>query len=163
LKLRKRAERKAATGDSKAVRDLAIVRTLHDLAMQVAELVALDVGDLDLRRGTLVIGKRRTLATLPDPTRAALSAWMKKRRRSKPGPLFTRLDTARLKGKHTRLTSTGVSLACRELGATPRAIRHEAIARALALTGGDVEAVRLFSRLADGGAVMRHAPGRPGR
>jgi integrase len=56
----------AETGRSMAVRDLAIIRLLHDLGLRLGELVALDVADVDLDAGTVaVIGndRRRYLAS----------------------------------------------------------------------------------------------------
>jgi integrase/recombinase XerC len=153
-----RAKADAESGSPKAVRDLAIVRLLHDLALRRGELVALDLADLDLDGGTVaVVGKGRTdatLLTLPNPTRHALADWTA-RRGDDPGPLFVRLDRAAR--APTRLTGTGVFLIVRDLGlevglarpTRPHALRHEAITRALDATNGDVRTVQRFSRHAD--------------
>lgn len=145
---------------AKAVRDLALVRLLHDLALRRSEVVALDVASIDLEAGTVdVIGKGKTQAlrmTLPDPTRDALAAWLDIRG-ADPGPLFVRLDRARDTGELERLTDTAVYQIVRALGTTaglsrptrPHALRHQAITRALDATGGDVRTVQRFSRHAD--------------
>ncbi len=156
-----RAKADAETGRPKAVRDLAVVRLLHDLALRRGELVALDLADADLDGGTVaVVGKGRTDAvrlTLPDPTRHALADWTAARGPD-PGPLFVRLDRAAGRaGGPGRLTGTAVFLIVRDLGrrvglarpTRPHGLRHEAITRALDATGGDVRTVQRFSRHAD--------------
>ncbi len=111
------AKHDVETGRSKAVRDLAIIRLLHDLGLRRGELVALDLADVDLEAGTVaVVGKGRTEAlrsTLPDPTRDALAHWMATRGLD-AGPLFIRLDRAA--DGPGRLTDTAVFLVVRDLG-----------------------------------------------
>jgi integrase/recombinase XerC len=155
------AKREAETCRPKAVRDLAVIRLLHDLALRRGELVALDLADADLEGGTVaVVGKGRTEAvrlTLPDPTRYALADWIAVRDPG-PGPLFVRLDRAAGRaGGAGRLTDTAVFLIVRDLGrkaglsrpTRPHGLRHEAITRALDVTNGDVRTVQRFSRHAD--------------
>jgi integrase/recombinase XerC len=83
--------------DAKGRRDQAIVRLLHDLALRRAEVVALDVDDVDLAAGLIsVVGKGKAEAekhTLPRPTAVALAAWMEARG-TEPGPLFVNFDRA---------------------------------------------------------------------
>ncbi len=156
-----RAKADAGGGPPKAVRDLAVVRLLHDLALRRGELVALDLADADLDGGTIaVVGKGRTdpvRLTLPDPTCDALADWTASRG-GEPGPLFVRLDRAAGRaGGDGRLTDTAVFLIVRDLGrkvglarpTRPHGLRHEAITRALDATGGDVRTVQRFSRHAD--------------
>jgi integrase/recombinase XerC len=152
------AKRAAASGRPKAVRDLAIIRLLHDLGLRRGELVALDLADVELEPASVaVVGKGKTDAsrlTLPDPTRDALTEWIG-RRGEEPGPLFIRLDRAA--SGPDRLTDTAVFLIVRDLGrkaglarpTRPHALRHEAITRALDRTNGDVRTVQRFSRHAD--------------
>ena len=128
----------AESGRPKALRDLAIIRTLHDLALRRGELVVLDLADLDVDAGTVaVVGKGRTESvplTLPDPTRDALAHWLDARG-LEPGPLFVRLDRAA--DGPDRLTDTAVFLVVRDLGrkaglkkpVRPHGLRHEAITR----------------------------------
>ena len=141
--------------DAKGLRDRALVRLMYDLALRRAEVVGLDVSDVDLEAGTvLVLGKGRTERTalrLPGPTREALRDWLAVRG-TEPGPLFVNFDRA---GKGRRLTGTSVYRLVRNLGASvgmtvrPHGLRHAAITEALELTGGDLRRVQRFSRHRD--------------
>jgi integrase/recombinase XerC len=141
--------------DAKAKRDRAVLRLLYDVALRRGEVVSLDVEDVDLEGGTLdVLGKGRTekvRLTLPEPTKAALHAWLKVRG-SEPGPLFENFDRAH---KGRRLTGTSVARLVRKLGEAaglkvrPHGLRHAAITEALDLTRGDVRKVQRFSRHRD--------------
>ena len=147
---------RAASTTPKGRRDLALIRLMHDLALRRAESVALDLADVDLIRGVvMVVGKGKTQKvpiTLPAPTRAALADWIAARGPD-PGPLFRRLDNG--SGPDGgRLTGRGVHKIVGELGrraklsrpVRPHGLRHQGITRALDATGGDVRAVRKFSR-----------------
>ncbi|HEV2692327.1 MAG TPA: tyrosine-type recombinase/integrase [Verrucomicrobiae bacterium] len=140
---------------SKTVRDTAILRLLYDLALRTGETVALNVEDVELERGMIhVLGKGRTdkqQLTLPEPTKAALDAWMKIRG-SEPGALFSNLDRAK---KGCRLTGVSVYRIIRALGekngikTRPHGIRHTAITEACkvaAENGIGLEEVLDFSR-----------------
>jgi integrase/recombinase XerC len=148
--------------DTKALRDRALLRLLYDLGLRRAEVVGLDVADVDLAAGTVaVLGKGRTQKvnlTLPPATRAALAAWLAVR--SVPsGPLFTSLDRA---SRGRRLSGMGVYLVVRQLGecvglrVRPHGLRHAAITRALDLTGGDIRSVQKFSRHKDVRLLQRY-------
>lgn len=141
--------------DGKALRDRALLRLLHDLALRRAEVCFLDLEDVDLDGGTIaILGKGRTQKerlTLPEPTKAALGAWISARG-PEPGPLFVNFDRA---GKGKRLTGTGLYLIVRTLGkkagltVRPHGLRHSGITEALDLTSGNVRAVQKFSRHRD--------------
>ena len=142
--------------DEKASRDRAILRLLYDAALRRGEVSSLDLEHVDLTRQELwVLGKgrqgERQRVTLPEETRDALAAWVK-RRGFEPGPLFTNLDHPTERG---RLSGTGIYLMVRELGARaglkvrPHGLRHAAITEALDLTGGNVREVSRFSRHKD--------------
>ena len=92
----------------KGLRDVALLRLLHDLGLRRSEAVRLDVEDVELQRNWIFIpGKERApreLVSLPKPTRAALAAWLEARG-SEPGPLFINSDRA---GKGHRLTGAAV-------------------------------------------------------
>lgn len=101
-----------------------------------------------------VLGKGRAARetrTLPVPTIVALRAWLELRG-AEPGPLFTNLDVAHVRG---RLSATSLYRRVFELGrrlgvrVRPHGLRHASITRALDLTGGDVRAVQKFSRHRD--------------
>src|SRR5262249_35191138 len=87
----------AGRRDTKAVRDRALLRLLYDLGLRRAEVVGLNVADVDLDGGTVaVLGKGRSqkvLLTLPAATRDALAAWLAVYGLTS-GPLFTPLDRA---------------------------------------------------------------------
>jgi integrase/recombinase XerC len=144
-----------ARTDGKALRDRAALRLLHDLALRRAEVVAMDLEDVNLEAGTVaILGKGRTqkeLLSLPEPTKATLSAWMGARG-TKPGPLFVNFDRA---GKGERLTGTGLYLVVRNLGkkagitVRPHGLRHAGITEALDLTNGNIRAVQRYSRHRD--------------
>lgn len=146
----------AQPGGSKALRDVAVLRLLHDVALRRGEVVGLDLAHYDPRRGTVaILGKGRTerqLVTLPPAARAAVEAWIAARG-SVAGPLFTSQDRAR-KGSG-RLTDSAVYRLVRDLGkkagikARPHGLRHSAITDALDRTNGNIRAVRKFSRHKD--------------
>lgn len=141
--------------DPKAVRDRAIIRLLHDMALRRGEIVTLDFDHLDLKAGTVAVrGKGREsqeLLTLPQETAATLRAWVALRG-SEPGPLFTNFDRA---GKGQRLAATSIYRMVRDLGiqagvkARPHGLRHSAITTVLDMNGGDVRAAQRFSRHLD--------------
>src|SRR3954471_10937640 len=65
----------------KGLRDVALLRLLHDLGLRRGEAVRLDVEDVDLPGNRiLILGRGRSQkkepVTLPEPTRAALAAWL---------------------------------------------------------------------------------------
>jgi integrase/recombinase XerC len=139
----------------KGLRDVALLHLLHDLGLRRSEAVRLDVEDVDLPGNRIsVLSRGRSLkqsVTLPEPTRAALAAWLEARG-SEPGPLFVNFDRA---GKGHRLTGTAVYYIVGRLGAKaghsvrPQELRHLAITTALDMTDGDVRAVAKFSRHQD--------------
>jgi integrase/recombinase XerC len=149
--------------DAKAIRDRAILRCLFDLGLRRAEVLHLDLQDLDRQAGTLsVLGKGRTqkeLLALPFETKAAIEAWLVIRGEG-AGPLFHSLDRAK-KG-NDRLTGAGLYDMVRKLGAKaglrvwPHGLRHAAITAALDLTGGNVRAVQKFSRHRDVRVIERY-------
>lgn len=143
----------------KAIRDVAILRLLYDLALRRGEVVSLDLADLDLEAGTVaVLGKGRSARvklTLPDPTRAALATWVLVRG-SEAGPLFPSFDRSRKSRTENRVTGRSVARLVAEVGTLaglgavrPHGLRHAAITEALSLTRGDVRAVQRFSRHRD--------------
>jgi integrase/recombinase XerC len=159
---RKLLEALAGRHDTKAVRDRALLRLLYDLGLRRAEVVGLDVEDVDLAAGTVaVLGKGRTQKvnlTLPPATREVLSAWLAVR--SVPsGPLFTTLHRA---SRGRRLSGMGLYLVVRRIGeraglrVRPHGLRHAAITRALDLTGGDIRSVQKFSRHKDVRLLQRY-------
>jgi integrase/recombinase XerC len=150
------AEKGAATGSPTGLRDLAIVRCLHDRGLRTIEVLRLDLADVDLEGKRLAVvgkGKReRSWLTINAPTAAAIAGWIRARGQAR-GPLFTRTDRG-AKGPAEGLTHAAVWRAVRRIGAAaglamparPHGLRHQATTRLLDLTGGDVRRVRRFTR-----------------
>ena len=93
--------RAVSRSGAKPVRDYAIVRLLHDLALRREEAVELDVSDVELADGTpsaiSILGKgraERERLTLAPRTALALGDWIRTRGPT-PGPLFGPLDRPR--------------------------------------------------------------------
>jgi integrase/recombinase XerC len=146
--------------DAKGKRDRAALRLLFDLGLRRAEVVALDVEDVDLLRSTVsIIGKghrEKTLLSLPAVTRNALAAWLEELG-SDTGAVFVHLSRS---SESARMRVQSLTRLVKDLGrgagvpVTPHGLRHAAITRLLSLTNGDVTAVREFSRHADVRTVM---------
>ncbi len=138
----------------KAARDTAILRLLHDLALQISSMVRLNAGDVDLAHNRIFVlvagNKQKFSKILPSKTAQALKIWLFHRGGLK-GPLFTNCDHA---GKGKRLTATSIYRVVRQLGrevgieTSPLGIRQTAIIKALgkARTSGiRLEDVAAFS------------------
>jgi len=164
--MRQRATERARSGEPVRVRDRAILRVAHDLALRVSEVTGLDLADVEEEGGgpssVWILGKGRTgkeRLTLAEPTAQALAAWIVVRGRE-PGPLFTRLDRALR--DFTRLTDRSVRrMVTREGKAAgvsrrvrPHGLRHHAITSALDRTKGNVAEVQRFSRHVDPRTLM---------
>jgi integrase/recombinase XerC len=142
----------------KAARDVAAIRLLHDTALRRGEVCLLDLTDVDLEAGRVMVlgkGKREKVPiTLPTATRAALAAWIALRG-PQAGPVFIGLDRATDKSTYRRLTGTGLWFIVRSIGHSagvktwPHALRHTGITTALDLAKGDLRAVQRFSRHSD--------------
>jgi len=142
--------------DAKGLRDTAILRLLHDVALRRGEVVSLDLEHYDAKRGAVaILGKGRTQReriTLPAGTRRALDAWVAARGKH-AGPLFHRLDQAG--AGCGRLTGAAVYQVVQALGADvgietrPHGLRHSAITAALDASNGNIRAVQKFSRHRD--------------
>lgn len=146
------AERKT----KKTIRDTAILRLLYDLALRTGEVLALDFADVELGQKVIhVLGKGRTSKqplTLPEPTKAALEAWVHIRG-DQPGPLFH--NYSRVKKRGERLTHASIYKLVRGLGernglkTRPHGLRHTAITeacKAAAANGIGLDEVLDFSR-----------------
>ena len=149
--------------DAKAQRDRAILRLLYDLGLRRAEVVHLDLEDVDLEAGTVdVLGKghrQKETLTLPAPTAEALGEWLKARGDA-AGTLFHNFDRA---GKGNRLTPRAINYLVTGLGrkvgvkVTPHGLRHTAITEAVKgaqANGIGLEEVLDFSRHADVKTLM---------
>lgn len=140
----------------KAARDAAILMLAFGLALRRAEIVALNIGDVEIGGSRLsIIGKGRAEAqflTLTPELKQALGGWLQYRRSSDPAaPLFIGLSRASKDGG--RLSGDGLYKLIRDdLGgmagvkARPHGLRHTSITVALDRVGGDFRKVRSFSR-----------------
>jgi integrase/recombinase XerC len=144
-----------------AVRDMALLRLLHDLGSRRGAAVGLDIKDIEMSDGRpaalwmLLKGKtsprRKELA--PE-TADALSAWIRIRG-SEPGPLFIPLDRP-LRAPYSRLTGRGVGIIVGRIGRRAgleravhsHGIRHEAITRLVEM-GVSIFDVQQFADHAD--------------
>ncbi len=139
---------KAAAGNRRATRDLAIARLLFNRALRKGEVTGLDLEHYDRTAGRLLIhGKGRgdrEWVTIPPQATAALESWLKVRG-TDPGPLFI--------GEHRNGGNDGHRLCDRQVnrifeayGIKPHGLRHSAITQALTITNGDTTRVMRFSR-----------------
>jgi integrase/recombinase XerC len=163
----------AASGrrDAKGIRDLAILRTMHDLALRAAEVLSLDLCHLDLAQRRLhVLGKgeaERLWLSLPLLTVDVVAAWIAARG-SEEGPLFTS-DWAGAGSTARRLSYSGLYRIIVDLAAgcqircTPHGLRHQATTAALDATGGDVLRVQRFTRHRCVETVLRYNDAREDR
>ena len=159
----------AAERTPSGLRNLALVRLLHDLGLRRNEAVSLNIADVDLdRSAVMVVGKGRLQAsrlTMPPHARKAVALWIASRGPGlAPGePLFTRLDQA-ASGGPRRLTGDGACYIIKALGrragikgpVRPHGLRHEAITSALDRTDGNVRKVAQFSRHRDIRTLMMY-------
>lgn len=150
-----RAMQDALAGSSiQNVRDRAMLALLYTMALRRAEVVGLDLEDVDLPGQRLwIMGKGRAqkeAVSIPPQTQQLLAEWLEVRG-SEDGPVFTSLDR-RLGGELKRITLNAVTRRVRQIGqqagvrVTPHGLRHAGITRALDLTGGDARRVRALSR-----------------
>ena len=149
----------------KSLRDLAILRLLYDLGLRRAEVVSIDIEDVNLESGEIwVKGKGRSAKEhfgLPGPTLKAIVEWLEAKGNS-TGPLFTNVDRAHKCG---RLSDSSVYRLVRALGervgvrARPHGIRHTSVTQALkfaAREGLDLSIVQAFSRHSDPRTLFRY-------
>lgn len=149
----------------KATRDAAIIRLAYGLGLRRGEIESLNVGHVDLARGTLlVLGKGRTERepmTIPSNTKQALEDWLAVRGdHDMASPLFIALD----RNTHDqRLSGSGIYHIVRDqLGAKsgvkarPHGLRHTGITSALDAFNGDYRKARAFSRHASLDTVRRY-------
>lgn len=127
-----------------SARNRAILGLLGQRGLRCAEVLGVRLEDVGADGALTILGKGRRepeVVTLASETSALVAAWIVERGRAL-GPLFD-LDPSTVR----RMVET----AGRRVGldVNPHALRHTAITRALTVTGGDVRAVRLFSRHAD--------------
>lgn len=145
-------------GTFKGKRDYAMLKLLWGNALRRAEVVAIDIEDINFSdRSLWILGKGRTEKVkvfMNKSTTAALKEWVDariNRDSSCNGPLFISIGG---RSRGNRLTDQSVyELVTRTSKAagtskviSPHQIRHSSITRALELTKGDVRKVQKLSR-----------------
>jgi len=151
-----------AMRDGAAVRDRAILRLLHDLALRRGAVAALDVSDLDLDAGRIAVLEKghaeKERRTLPPETADALRQWLDLRGTA-PGPLFLShengLPPHRLSGEavHDLVKRAGLRVGVQ--GQHPHGLRHRAITKALE-RGASIRAAQRFANHADPKTTMQY-------
>ena len=138
-------------GTRLGARDRAILETFYSSGLRVSELVGIDLNDLDLEAGMVVVrgkGKRERIAPLGSHALAALTRWIDKRgqtgeRRIRDraalflnhtGGRITTRSVARILAKH--LKRSGITTA-----ASPHTLRHS-FATHLLDRGADIRSVQ---------------------
>lgn len=149
------------------VRDIAVLRLLHDLGLRRNEVCTLDLEDYDRTRRTLAVRSKgfrsndREIVTVPQSTCDDLNKWIRIRSR-KPGPLF--LSSRGGGGEETghriddrsvyEITKRYSLLAGLDRVYSPHSLRHTAITTALDRTNGNIRLVQQFSRHSNPANVM---------
>lgn len=159
------ARRRKGSGLARArgLRDVAALRLTFDLALRRAELLALQLSDLDGDRLWLMRkGKREKIAkTLPAETLKALAAWLKARAVIARGHEFVFVSLSN-RALGQPLTADGwydiVGALGDEVGLRvhPHAIRHASITAAALATGGDMVATQEHSGHANIATARRY-------
>jgi site-specific recombinase XerD len=131
------------TGGAVALRDTALLELLYGSGLRVAEAAALDVDEVDLGRGRVVVwgkgGKQRTVP-LSDPAVAALRRWLADGR-------------AEMATEHTPAAAVFLNARGRRL--TPRDARRIVDRRSAAPTHPHALRHSFATHLLDGGADLR--------
>ena len=136
-----------AADDPQEHRDRALLEVLYSSGCRVAELVALDEVDLDLRQGLVRLqgkGKKERLGMLGRPAKEALERYLawKANSAADRGPLFLNQRGGRLTDRSVRrvldrcLRRAGIERAC-----TPHTLRHS-FATHLMRRGADLRTVQ---------------------
>ena len=144
-------DRAARLFDAKArskteLRDRAMVEVLYGCGVRLAELVGIDLKDVDLANGFATVtgkGNKTRIVPLGEPALEAIRAWLATRPGALPGaPLFTGRGEARISPRTVQLRLKRLSAA--ELGTDalhPHMLRHS-FASHLLESSGDLRAVQ---------------------
>jgi integrase/recombinase XerC len=112
-------------------RDRAILETLYSAGLRVSELCGLNLADMDLKDGILVVrgkGKKERLALLGEHAQAAMKLWLADRSELLAGVGNTLVEAVFLNKFGTRLTTRSVGRLLikylRKAGLDPRTTPH---------------------------------------
>ena len=136
-------------GDAKTpveLRDRAMLELLYGCGLRLAELVAIDVRDLDLSGGLVTVtgkGSKTRLVPLGGPAQDAIRAWLKTRPdAAADAPLFTGRGEARISSRSVQLRVKKLAVqASANDGVHPHMLRHS-FASHLLQSSGDLRAVQ---------------------
>ncbi|MCB9538969.1 MAG: tyrosine recombinase XerC [Myxococcales bacterium] len=141
----------APAGDGPiAVRDRALLELVYGAGLRVSEVVALDVGDVDLREGTVRVergkGGKTRVAPMGRHAVAAAQAWLARRPEltgpdPEPTPLFRNRFGRRLSARAVQRLVERCRPACAEAGATPHWLRHACATHMLG-SGADLRSIQ---------------------
>lgn len=137
--------RKASLGDTKFVRDHAIVEVLYGTGIRVSELCNLNVDDVDFDRRTMrVVGKGNKERTVPFgvPAREAMQAWLEVRHTvCRSDALFSGMRGGRLDPRQVRDVVNSATETSGTQVLSPHGLRHSAATHVLE-GGADLRAVQ---------------------
>ena len=135
----------ADTGDTIAIRNLAVIELLYGSALRVSEVVGLDLGDVDLERQTVRVtgkGSKQRVVPFGVPARRAVSGWLEARPPAESDAMFLNTRGGRV---NARSLYEVVASILAELPGTgpsgPHALRHTAATHLLD-GGADLRAVQ---------------------
>lgn len=145
----------AVEQDTKAIRDLGLVRLLFNQGLRCHEIVGADLMHFDRPRNRLsILGKQRSCREwigLSDKTVAALERWLTIRGQD-GGPLFPTMrrgpgGQTSLPKPFRRMDRNDIHrMLKRRYGLRPHGLRHAAITQALEASNGNLAMVQRFSR-----------------
>jgi integrase/recombinase XerC len=149
-----------------ALRDVALIRLMFDLALRRNECVVLDLEDVDLAgRRVWIVGKGKTekeARTLPEKTAAALAEWIEARApyaKAECPALFISLSGNscgnRISGRGVHWIVAGVGSDA-GIKTRPHGLRHASITAALDVNNGDVRAAQQHARHANPQTTMNY-------
>jgi integrase/recombinase XerC len=134
-----------------ATRDRAILETLYSAGVRVGELVGMNLADLDLADGVVVVrgkGKRERLALLGDAAKEAIAAWLADRQalteggKKEAGAVFLNKSGGRLTSRSVaRLLEKYLKIAGLDPRTSPHTLRHS-FATHLLDAGADIRGVQ---------------------
>ncbi len=132
-------------------RDRALLETLYSAGLRVSELVGLNVADVDLADGVVVVrgkGKKERLALLGDPAKEAIRRWLADRskmlalRKKDTAAVFTNKSGTRLSTRSVgRLLRKYLKSAGLDPRTTPHTLRHS-FATHMLDAGADIRGVQ---------------------
>lgn len=128
------------------IRDRAMLELLYGSGLRLAELVAIDIRDLDLANGFVTVtgkGNKTRVVPIGETARNAVQAWLDKRpEASGRDPLFTSRGRRRMSARNIQLRLKKIAVRTTGTdGVHPHLLRHS-FASHLLESSGDLRAVQ---------------------